>query len=323
MGTANTLIYLKGKGIVLNEPSIAALNPEGNIIAAGHEALLMHEKTHKNIRTVRPLRGGVIADFDIAEKLIREMIKKVMKNKWYSSVKKMFVTVPNGITDVERKAVRDSAENAGAKKVYLIEETVAAAVGLGLDVKQPMGNMIVDMGGGTTEIAIISLSGSVYSQSVRTGGEKMNEEIVNFLRRKYNLLIGERTAEKIKWEIGSAIPFDKEKLTGTKGRDLVSGVPKTLKVSSEDIREAIAEDVKSCILAITKSLENTPPELSADILDRGIMLTGGGALLHGIDKLISDSIGLPVHVAESPLTTVVSGTGIVMENHEEYHSVLM
>lgn len=323
LGTANTLIYQKELGVVLNEPSIVALNLQGKIIAVGHEARMMHEKTHKNITTVRPLKGGVIADFDIAEKMMREMIKKVMKNRWYSSIRTMFVTVPNGITAVERMAVRDSAENAGAKEVFLIEETVAAAVGYGLDVNEPVGNMIVDIGGGTTEIAIISLSGIVYSQSVRVGGEKMNEEIVNFFRRKYNLLIGERTAEKIKCEIGSAISLDEELEMITKGRNLVSGVPKTLTVTSEDVREAITEDVNSCLHAITKSLENTPPELSSDILDRGIILTGGGALLRGMNTLISERIGLPVHIAEDPLTTVVRGTGIVLENYEQYKGVLI
>ncbi len=323
LGTANTLIYLRDKGVVLNEPSIAALNIKGDVIAVGHEAQLMHEKTHKNIRTVRPLKGGVIADFEIAEKMISGMIKKVMTKRWYSKISRMFVTVPNGITAVERMAVRDSAENAGAKEVFMIEETIAAAVGIGLDVKEPYGNMIVDIGGGTTEIAIISLSGIVYSRSIRIGGERMNEEIVSYIRRKYNLLIGERTAENIKHEIGSAIPFDDEKEMDIKGRYLVSGVPKTLRITAKDVREAIQEPVNSCLEAITKSLENTPPELSADILDRGIMLTGGGALLRGMDKLIADSISLPVHIAEEPLTTVVRGTGIILENHEKYKSVLI
>jgi rod shape-determining protein MreB and related proteins len=323
LGTANTLIYLRDKGVVLNEPSIVALDPDGEVIAVGSEALLMHEKTHKNIRTVHPLQGGVIADFNIAEKMMKEMINKVMEKRWFSTIKVMLVTVPNGITAVERMAVRDSAENAGAKEVFLIEETVAAAVGVGLDVKEPMGNMIVDIGGGTTEIAIISLSGIVYSQSVRIGGVHMNEEIVNFLRRKYNLLTGARTAEKIKIEIGSAIPLDDELEAQTKGRNLVSGVPKTLTVSSIDVREAISESVNACLHAITKSLENTPPELAADILDRGIILTGGGALLKGIDRLITDSIDLPVHIAEDPLTTVVRGTGMVLEDLDGYRSVLL
>ncbi|PWN07321.1 rod shape-determining protein [Rhodohalobacter mucosus] len=323
LGTVNTLIHARDQGIVLNEPTIVALNPKGQIVTVGQEARLMHEKTHKDLRTVRPLKGGVIADFDIAEKMMREMIRKVMKKRWFSSVRKLFVTVPNGITDVERMAVRDSAENAGAKEVFLVEETIAAAVGIGLDVNAPYGNMVVDIGGGTTEIAIISLGGTVYSQSVRLGGEQMNEEIVNHIRRKYNLLIGERTAEEIKHEIGSAMPGDDEREFTTKGRNLVSGVPKTLTVTSADVREAISETVNSCLNAITKSLENTPPELSADILDRGIMLTGGGALLRNMDKLISDAIDLPVHVAEDPLTTVVRGTGMILEHHEKYETVLM
>lgn len=323
LGTANTLIYHKDRGVVLNEPSIVALNPKGKVIAVGNEALLMHEKTHKNIKTVRPLKGGVIADFEIAEIMMKEMIRKVMEKRWFSTVKKMLVTVPNGITAVERMAVRDSAENSGAKEVYLIEETIAAAVGVGLDVKEPMGNMIVDIGGGTTEIAIISLAGIVYSKSIRIGGEKMNEEIVNYTRRKYNLLIGERTAEQIKFELGSAVPLEEELVFATKGRNLVSGVPKTLEITSEDVREAIRESVNSCLDAVTKSLENTPPELSADILDRGIILTGGGALLRGMDRLLSESIGLPVHIAEDPLTTVVRGTGIVLENYEDYRTVLI
>ncbi len=323
LGTVNTLIYQKGKGVVLNEPSIVALNPAGDVISVGHEAHLMHEKTHKNITTVRPLQGGVIADFEISEKMMREMINKVMKNRWLSSVRRMFITVPNGITAVERMAVRDSAENAGAKDVYLIEETVAGAVGLGLDVKEPYGNMIVDIGGGTTEIAVISLGGIVFAQSIRIGGVQMNNELVNYFRRKYNLLIGERTAEKIKHKIGSAIPLEQELTMAIKGRNLVSGVPKTIEVTSMDVREAISEPINSCLDAITKSLENTPPELSADILDRGIMLTGGGALLRGMDQLIKSSINLPVHIADNPLTTAVEGTGKIMENYEDYSSILL
>ncbi len=323
LGTTNTLIYALGQGVVLNEPTIVALDSKGNTIAFGHEAQLMHEKTHKKIRTVRPLKGGVIADFEIAEKMMREMIRKVMDRKWFSSIKRLFITVPNGITAVERMAVRDSAENAGAKEVFLVEETVAAAVGLGLDVKEPVGNMVVDIGGGTTEIAIISLSGIVYSQSIRIGGEQMNEEIVSYVRRKYNLLISERAAEKIKHEIGSAVPAENEKETLTKGRNLVSGVPKTLTITPRDVREAISETVNACLDAVTKSLENTPPELGADILDRGIMLTGGGALLKGIDRLISEAIDLPVHIADNPLTTVVEGAGEILDKHEEYQSVLI
>jgi rod shape-determining protein MreB len=321
LGTANTLIYAKGQGIVLNEPSIVALNMQDQPVAVGHEARLMHEKTHKSIRTVRPLRDGVIADFEVAELMIRGMIKKV-KLKWYSSTRKMVVCVPSGITEVEKRAVRDSAERAGAKDVYLVDEPMAAAIGIGLNVHEPVGNMIVDIGGGTTEIAIIALSGIVYSQSVRLGGDELNEDIINYFRRNHNLLIGERTAEQVKCMIGSAAPLDEEIEIQTKGRDLVNGVPRIRTVSSVEVREAISESVNTIIESITKSLEQTPPELSADILDRGIMLTGGGALLKNLDRLIMDTTDLPVHIAEDPLTAVVRGTGEVLENLNYYRSVI-
>lgn len=321
LGTANTLIYSRNKGIVLNEPSIVALNNQGQPVATGHEARLMHEKTHKNIRTVRPLRDGVIADFEVAELMIRGMIKNV-KKKWYSTTRQMVVCVPSGITEVERRAVRDSAEHAGAKEVYLVDEPMAAAIGIGLNVHEPVGNMIVDIGGGTTEIAVIALSGIVYAQSVRLGGDELNDDIINYFRRNHNLLIGERTAEKIKCEIGSAAPLDEELEMITKGRDLVNGVPRTRQVTSKDVREAISESVNTIVEAITKSLEQTPPELSADILDRGIMLTGGGALLRNLDKLITETTDLPVHIAEDPLTAVVRGTGAILEDLEYYRSVV-
>tara|TARA_R110002096_G_scaffold151859_2_gene314617 strand:+ start:20442 stop:21512 length:1071 start_codon:yes stop_codon:yes gene_type:complete len=321
LGTANTLIYARGQGIVLDEPSIVALNQNGAFVTTGHEARLMHEKTHKNIRTVRPLRDGVIADFEVAEHMIRGMIKKV-KVKWYSSTRQMVICVPSGITEVERRAVRDSAEHAGAKEVYLVDEPMAAAIGIGLDVHEPVGNMIVDIGGGTTEIAVIALSGIVYAQSVRLGGDELNDDIINYFRRNHNLLIGERTAEKIKCEIGSAAPLDEELEMITKGRDLVNGVPRTRHITSKDAREAIAESVNTIVESITKSLEQTPPELSADILDRGIMLTGGGALLKNLDKLIMETTDLPVHIAEDPLTAVVRGTGAILENLEYYRPVI-
>ncbi len=321
LGTANTLIYSRNKGIVLNEPSIVALNNQGQPVAIGHEARLMHEKTHKNIRTVRPLRDGVIADFEVAEHMIRGMIKNV-KKKWYSTTRQMVVCVPSGITEVERRAVRDSAEHAGAKEVYLVDEPMAAAIGIGLNVHEPIGNMIVDIGGGTTEIAVIALSGIVYAQSVRLGGDEFNEDIINYFRRNHNLLIGERTAEKIKCDIGSAAPLDEELEMITKGRDLVNGVPRTRQVTSRDVREAISESVNTIVEAITKSLEQTPPELSADILDRGIMLTGGGAMLKNLDKLIIETTDLPVHIAEDPLTAVVRGTGAILENLDYYKSVI-
>jgi len=319
--TANTLIYSRDQGIVLNEPSIVALNNDNVPVATGHEAQLMHEKTHKNIRTVRPLRDGVIADFEVAEQMIRGMIKKV-KMKWFSTTRQMVVCVPSGITEVERRAVRDSAEHAGAKEVYLVDEPMAAAIGIGLNVHEPVGNMIVDIGGGTTEIAVIALSGIVHAQSVRLGGDELNEDIINYFRRNHNLLIGERTAERIKCEIGSAAPLDEELEMITKGRDLVNGVPRTRQVTSKDVREAISESVNTIVEAVTKSLEQTPPELSADILDRGIMLTGGGALLKNLDKLINETTDLPVHIAEDPLTAVVRGTGAVLENIDYYRSVI-
>jgi rod shape-determining protein MreB len=321
LGTANTLIYSRGEGIVLNEPSIVALNSQGEPVATGHEARLMHEKTHKNIRTVRPLRDGVIADFEVAEQMIRGMINKV-KMKWYSSTRQMVVCVPSGITEVERRAVRDSAEHAGAKEVHLVDEPMAAAIGIGLNVHEPIGNMIVDVGGGTTEIAVIALSGIVYAQSVRLGGDELNDDIINYFRRNHNLLIGERTAEKIKCEIGSAAPLDEELEMETKGRDLVNGVPRIRHVTSKDVREAISESVNTIVESITKSLEQTPPELSADILDRGIMLTGGGAKLKNLDKLIMETTDLPVHIAEDPLTAVVRGTGAILEDLEYYRTVI-
>ncbi len=321
LGTANTLIYSRGEGIVLNEPSIVALNQQNVPVATGHQARLMHEKTHNKIRTVRPLRDGVIADFEVAEQMIRGMIKKV-KMKWYSTTRQMVICVPSGITEVERRAVRDSAEHAGAKEVYLVDEPMAAAIGIGLDVHEPVGSMIVDIGGGTTEIAVIALSGIVYAQSVRLGGDELNEDIINYFRRNHNLLIGERTAEKIKCEIGSAAPLDEELEMITKGRDLVNGVPRTRHITSKDAREAIAESVNTIVESITKSLEQTPPELSADILDRGIMLTGGGALLKNLDRLIMETTDLPVHIAEDPLTAVVRGTGAILENLEYYRPVI-
>ncbi|MTI88410.1 MAG: rod shape-determining protein [Balneolaceae bacterium] len=321
LGTANTLIYSRGEEIVLDEPSIVALNQQDVPVATGHQARLMHEKTHKKIRTVRPLRDGVIADFEVAEQMIRGMIKKV-KMKWYSTTRQMVICVPSGITEVERRAVRDSAQHAGAKEVHLVDEPMAAAIGIGLDVHEPVGSMIVDIGGGTTEIAVIALSGIVYAQSVRLGGDELNDDIINYFRRNHNLLIGERTAERIKCEIGSAAPLDEELEMITKGRDLVNGVPRTRHITSKDAREAIAESVNTIVESITKSLEQTPPELSADILDRGIMLTGGGALLKNLDKLIMETTDLPVHIAEDPLKAVVRGTGAILEDLEYYRPVI-
>ncbi|MEX1269635.1 MAG: rod shape-determining protein [Balneolaceae bacterium] len=321
LGTANTLISSKSKGIVFSEPSIVAFNNKGEPVSIGKEAWFIHEKTHQNIRTVRPLRDGVIADFEAAEHMIRGMIKTV-KQKWYSSTRMMVICVPSGITDVEKRAVRDSAEHSGAKTVYLVEEPMAAAIGVGLNVHEPEGHMIVDIGGGTTEIAVISLSGIVHAQSVRLAGDKFTEDIISYFRKTKNLLIGERTAESIKCEIGSAAPLDEELEMNIKGRDLVNGIPKIIRVSSKDVREAIGQSVNLVVESIIKSLEQTPPELSSDILDRGIILAGGGALLKNLDKRITEMTDLPVHIADDPLTAVVRGTGAVLDNLDYYRTVV-
>jgi rod shape-determining protein MreB and related proteins len=321
LGTANTLIYIGGK-IVLNEPSIVAVHRNSRkILALGKEALLMHERTHKDIETIRPLKDGVIADFEVAEQLIRGLIRKVQKS-WISSIRRMVVCVPSGITEVEKRAVRDSAEHAGARQVYLIDEPMAAAIGIGLNVKEPVGNMIVDIGGGTTEIAVIALSGIVINESIRVGGDELDNAIVQYFKRNHNLLIGHRTAERIKCEIGSAIELDPELELSVKGRDLVSGIPKTRTISSEDVREALRDSVAQISAAVLRCLERTPPELGSDILERGIMLTGGGAMLKGLDALIRNRVELPVYIAEDPLTAVVRGTGKVIEDIENHESVL-
>lgn len=321
LGTANILISTKNHGIILREPSIIALNLKGVPICIGREAWVIHERTHKNIRTIRPLRDGVIADFEAAEHMIRGMIKSV-KKKWYTTTRQMVICVPSGITEVEKQAVRNSAEQAGAKVVYLVEEPMAAAIGIGINVHEPVGRMVVDIGGGTTEIAVIALTEVINAQSVRLAGDKFTEDIITYFRRNHNLLIGERTAEKIKCEIGSAAPLDEELKTNIKGRDLVNGIPKTIETSSIEIREALAQSVNSVIESIVKSLEQTPPELSSDIVDHGITLAGGGALLKNLDKRINELTGLPVHIADDPLTAVVRGTNAVLENLNYYKKVI-
>lgn len=322
LGTANTLIYVKGKGIVLNEPSIVAFDRKTKkIIALGNEAKQMQGREHKEIKVVRPMRDGVIADFEIAEGMIRAFIKKV--NSGLFTSKKVIVAVPSGITEVEKRAVRDSAEHAGAREVHLIAEPMAAAIGIGIDVDAPVGNMIIDIGGGTTEIAVIALSGIVNEESIRIAGDEMNNTIMQFFKKNYNILIGERTAEAIKCEVGSAMPLEEELTIQVKGRDLVGGVPKTTEVSSVEIRESLNEPVVQIVEAIKLTLERTPPELSADILDRGIMLSGGGALLKGLDERIRMETNLPVHVTEDPLTAVVRGAGKVIDNLNHYSRVLI
>lgn len=322
LGTANTLIYIKGKGIVLNEPSIVAFDRSTKkIIALGNEAKEMQGREHREIRVSRPMRDGVIADFEIAEGMIRAFIKKVSQSGLGS--RRIIVAVPSGVTEVEKRAVRDSAEHAGAKEVHLIAEPMAAAIGIGIDVDAAVGNMIIDIGGGTTEIAVIALSGIVNEESIRIAGDEMNNAIMQFFKKNYNLLIGERTAEAIKCEVGSAVPLKEEVTIQVKGRDLVGGIPKTTEVSSVEVREALNENIVQIIEAVKQNLERTPPELSADILDRGVMLTGGGALLKGLDERIRMETNLPVHIAEDPLTAVVRGAGKSIDNINKYSKVFI
>ncbi|MEW6062100.1 MAG: rod shape-determining protein [Bacteroidota bacterium] len=322
LGTANTLVWMKGKGIVLNEPSIVAFDRNTKkIVAIGNEAREMLGRTHRDIRTIRPMRDGVIADFEIAEGMLREFIKKI-HSSWLPS-RRIVICVPSGVTEVEKRAVRDSAEHAGAKEVHLIAEPMAAAIGIGLDVEAPVGNMVVDIGGGTTEIAVIALSGIVNEESIRIAGDEMNSAIIQFFKKNHNILIGERTAEAIKCEVGSVMPMKEEVTIQVKGRDLVNGIPKTTEASSVEIREALSECVQAIVNGVKMTLERTPPELASDILDRGIMLSGGGALLKGLDERLRLETNLPVHVAEDPLTAVVRGTGKVMENLEKYQKVML
>jgi rod shape-determining protein MreB len=313
LGTANTLIYVKGRGIILSEPSVVAIKKGTNqVLKVGKEAKEMLGRTPGSIVAIRPLKDGVIADFDITEQMIRAFIYKTHNRKTLVRPR-IIVGVPSGITQVEKRAIRDSADQAGAREIYLIEEPMAAAIGAGLPVQEPTGSMIVDIGGGTTEVAVISLSGIVYSQSVRIAGDEMDEAITQYLKRKYNLLVGERTSENVKIQIGSAYPFDEPRKMEIKGRDLVDGIPKTLTINDSDIREALHDPVYAIVDAVKTALERTPPELSADIAEKGIVLGGGGALLHGLDTLISLKTHLKVRVADDPLTCVVLGTGKVLD----------
>ncbi|MFO7152448.1 MAG: rod shape-determining protein [Bacillota bacterium] len=313
LGTANTLVHVKGKGIVLKEPSVVAIQRDtGAILAVGEEAKHMIGRTPGNIVAIRPLKDGVIADFDVTQAMLKHFISKTLKTK--SFVKpRVVVGIPSGVTEVEKRAVIDATLQAGAREAYLIEEPMAAAIGAGLEVQEPTGNMVVDIGGGTTEVAIISLGGIVTSKSIRVGGDELDEAIMSYIKKEYNLMIGERTAEEIKITIGSAFPKPKEETIEVRGRDLVTGLPKTIKVNSEEIREALAEPVNSILDAIKVTLEKSPPELAADIMDRGIVMTGGGALLYGLDKLINHETGMPVHIAENPMECVALGTGKALE----------
>ncbi|MFA5155891.1 MAG: rod shape-determining protein [Candidatus Omnitrophota bacterium] len=312
LGTATTLVYVKGEGVVLCEPSVVAVERgTSHVLAVGEEAKRMLGRTPGNIVAIRPMRDGVITDFEITEAMLRHFIRRV-KHRRFQVRPRIVIAIPSGITEVERRAVKESAERAGAREVYLVEEPVAAAIGVGLPIDEPLGNMIIDIGGGTTEIAVISLAGIVFSKSIRIGGDEMNEAIVEYLKKTYNLMIGERTSEDIKIKIGSAYPLEEEMSMEVKGRDLVAGLPKTVTVTSEEIREALQEPLRA-ILEIAKiSLERTPPELAADLIEHGIVMAGGGSLLRGLDKLISEETGLPVHVADDPLTAVANGTGKVL-----------
>jgi len=323
LGTANTLVCVRGTGIVLNEPSVVAVEKASRkVLAIGAAAKEMLGRTPGEIEAIRPMKDGVIADFEITEKLLSDFIKRVVRHK-YLMKPKIVISVPSGITEVEKRAVRDSAENAGAREVFLLPEPMAAAIGIGLPVESPTGIMIVDIGGGTSEIAVIALNGIVNNTSVRIAGDELNEAIVLYLKKNYNLLIGELTAEEVKIRAGSAYPLEKEESIEIKGRDLVAGVPKTMKLSSAQVREAISEPVDAIVEAVRQSLERTPPELASDILDRGIILTGGGALLRGLDKRLKQETNLPVVVADDPLTCVVRGCGAVLENMMKYEKVVI
>lgn len=327
LGTANTLIIQKGK-IVVDEPSIIAINKRTNkVIAIGKKAMQMHEKTHEDIKTIRPLRDGVIADFGAARQMIKRLIGMldVDKKRIIKPSHRVVICIPSGITEVEKRAVKESAEQAGAKEVFMIKEPIAAAIGIGMDIEQPVGSMVVDIGGGTTEIAVIALSGIVCDQSIRTAGDVFNRDILDYMRRQHNLLIGERSAEQVKIEVGAATPEleDGPDDYEIRGRDLLSGIPKVVKISYSEIAFAIDKSISKIEEAVLKALEITPPELAADIYERGIYLTGGGALLRGLDKRLNIKTKLPIHIADEPLQAVVRGTGIASHNPKKFKAILM
>jgi rod shape-determining protein MreB and related proteins len=321
LGTANTLVYIKGKGIILREPSVVAIRNDSTkqVLAVGDEAKEMIGRTPGNIVAIRPLKDGVIADFDVTQNMLKSFIKKITNNSSFVRPR-IVVCFPSGVTEVEKRAIEEATKQAGAREVYLMEEPMAAAVGAGLPVNEPTGSMVVDIGGGTTEVAIISLGGIVTSKSLRVAGDELDQSIVSYIKKEYNLMIGERTAEQIKVQIGSAFPADEEKTMDIKGRDLVSGLPKVTTISSAEIREALKEPVASIIDSIKSTLEKTPPELAADVMDKGIMLTGGGALLQGLDKLINQETHMPVHIAENPLDCVAIGAGKALDQIDKLGS---
>jgi len=323
LGTANTLVYVRGRGIVLNEPSVVALNTNnGQIVAVGVEAKRMIGRTPGNIVAVRPLKDGVIADFDVTERMLRYFIQKIHR-RTHLAKPRLVVAVPSGITGVEQSAVKEAGHQAGARRVYIIEEPMAAAIGAGLPIHEPTGNMVVDIGGGTTEVAVISLGGIVTSQSIRVGGDELDQAIITFGKKEYSLMLGERTAEEIKMALGSAFPAEDEPHAEIRGRDLVSGLPKTVVISAAEVRKAIEEPVNLIVDAVKNTLDKCPPELAGDVMDRGIALTGGGALLRGLESRIREDTGMPVQVADNPLDSVVLGTGKCVEDFETLRQVLV
>jgi rod shape-determining protein MreB len=318
LGTATTLVYVRGRGIVLSEPSVVAIDSRsGDVLAVGSDAKRMLGRTPGTITAIRPLKDGVIADFDVTEQMLRHFIQRVHQNRWAHP--RVVVCVPSGVTGVERRAVEEATISAGARSAYLIEEPMAAAIGAGLPVVEPTGSMIVDVGGGTSEVAVISLAGIVVAQSVRVGGDELDEAIIAYIKKEYKLMVGSQTAEELKLEIGSAFPLDQEEEAEIRGRDLVTGLPKTLVISSEEVREAIAEPVAIIIDAIKATLDKTPPELASDIMDRGIMLAGGGSLLRGMPERVREETQMPVNLAESPLTCVAVGSGRSLEEFDTLH----
>ena len=323
LGTANTLVLVKGEGVVLDEPSVAAVDAATGVVKCiGLEAKRMLGRTPEGILAVRPMKDGVIANFGVAEKMLRHFLRTVITRHFFRVKPRVIVSVPSGITEVERRAVRDSARTAGAKELLMVAEPMAAAIGVGLPVETASGSMVIDIGGGTSEIAVIALSGIVADSSIRTGGDELDHAIIHFMRKAYNLLIGEPTAEAVKIRIGSAVPLEPELTMDVRGRDLVSGLPKTVIVHSEEIRDAIQEPIQRIVNAVRRALEVTPPELASDIIERGIILTGGGAMIRGLDILIEHEVGLPVRVGDDPLTAVVRGTGKILEFPERFQDVL-
>ncbi|MBM3690813.1 MAG: rod shape-determining protein [Actinobacteria bacterium] len=323
LGTANTLVYVRGSGIVLNEPSVVAINKDnGSILAVGLEAKRMIGRTPGNILAVRPLKDGVIADFDTTERMLRYFIQKVHKRRFLAKPR-LVICVPSGVTGVERRAVEEAGYKAGARKVYIIEEPMAAAIGAGMPIHEPTGNMVVDIGGGTTEIAVISMGGIVVAVSIRVGGDELDEAIINYVKNEYSLLLGERTSEDIKMRVGSAFPLPNEPEAELRGRDLVTGLPRTVILPADEIRKSLEEPLQAIINAVKSTLDRTPPELSSDIIDRGIMLTGGGALLRGLDERLRHDTGMPVVIAENPLNCVVLGAGRTVEEFEDLQRVLV